>query len=136
MNRYRITNQRNGNEFVVLGETFPPQGHEVLWGQLPRTKRLSTCDTFEVTRATNPRPDPEVPAETLVDLPADFTVSTKNIDADLAADLAAKIDSDTKLDEALTRLRAVRKSDLTTLDKCADAIIDLRRAVLRLAKGE
>jgi hypothetical protein len=111
MNRYDVTNQRDGRTFSFPGTVFPPSiGYQPEWGLRARTKRKSTCDAFELPRATNERPDPDDQSgfEKLVDLPNDFVVVTTNIDADLA-------DEATKRTQAQTSLQAIRDFDETVV---------------------
>lgn len=132
MKRFSITNERTGLNFLIesASEELPQLQPE--WGKAARTVPKESCDEWELTRATNERPDPVAPELIIVDLPADFVFTKTNIDAELAD----KVQKELQHSNLLERIKGIKKADLNTLDKCADAILDLSKAVRRLAKGD
>jgi hypothetical protein len=88
MNKYIITNLRNGNTFDVRGNSFP--FHQSEWGKPAGVKLKSDCDAWEISNGTTGGLDPQ--GNELWNFPQSFSVVPTNIDAEIAAKAAKKVE--------------------------------------------
>lgn len=130
MKRFNLRNKKSGLLFSLDGESLPSRQPE--WGRPQRRIMKAIATPEELAESIGTEIDPTTGGELLV-LPDEMEILSQ---VDLTAEIAAKADAETKLEEAVTRLRAVKKSDLNSVSACADAIIDCKRVILRLAKGD
>lgn len=49
---------------------------------------------------------------------------------------AARVAKESGHSALLDKIKALKKSDLTTIDQCADAILDIAKVLRRMAKGD
>lgn len=134
MNRYRIRNLKTGQEFEATGEAFPPR--HPFWGAPAGTKLKSLCDAWELANGAPAGLDPQG-MELWAFQDSMQVVSTTNIDAEIAAEAVKAA----QFEARLVKLASLTKADLKTagnfdLDKVADALLDVAKAVRRMAKGD
>lgn len=85
MNRYDVTNLKNGRKFSVIAET---QVIHHAWGNEAGQKLKSACDAWEIANGSSAGVN-DIGLE-LWQFPKSYSIVVTNIDADIAAEAAKK----------------------------------------------
>lgn len=130
MNRYTITNLRNGLKFNPEGNALPQRQPE--WGKPAGRVRKDQADEWELANGTEeieevpPAKEGDEPTEIIwINYPESMQVVTTNIDAEVTADTQKK----TQANNAMQRIVNYNPATATQADK-DQLLVDLRRAVI------
>jgi hypothetical protein len=116
MKRFKISN-KNGLKFEIVANELVMQPEH---GKPERWVNEDGCSDDDKLAALESRPIPES-EKVEYRLPAEFVV----VEEDMTAELADKVIADANQEQVRLFLKGLKKSDLTTIDACASAIMKI-----------